>query len=115
MHVRHTPTGRKVTAVLLFGAASGPDCHEFMDLKARLTTLPPGSIAVGGSKLHACRATSTILSILAAIIFPRPALAVELTEPLGAAHAYPALLDTNGKKLADGEFRQWIEDGSAPG
>jgi hypothetical protein len=81
-----------------------------MDMKARLTTLPPGSIAVGGSKLQTCRATSTILSILAATIFARPALAVELTEPLGAVHAYPALLDTNGKKLADEEFRQWIED-----
>jgi hypothetical protein len=81
-----------------------------MDMKARLTTLPRGSIAVGGSKLQACRAISTILSILATIIFAPPALAVELTEPLGAAHAYPALLDTNGKKLADGEFRQWIED-----
>ena len=81
-----------------------------MDMKARLTTRPPGSIADGGSKLQLCRATSTILSILAAALFARPALAVELTEPLGAAHAYPALLDTNGKKLADGEFRQWIED-----
>lgn len=81
-----------------------------MDMKARLTTLPSGSIAVGGSKLHACRATSTILSILAAVLFARLTLAVELTEALGAAHAYPALLDTNGKKLADGEFRQWIED-----
>ena len=81
-----------------------------MDMKARLRTLPPGSIAVGGAKLQACRATSMILSIIAAIIFARPALAVELTESLGAAHAYPALLDTNGKKLADGEFRQWIED-----
>jgi hypothetical protein len=79
-------------------------------MKARLTILPPGSIAVGGSKLQACRATSTFLTILAALIFARPAFAVELTEPLGAAHAYPALLDTNGKKLAEGEFRQWIED-----
>jgi hypothetical protein len=35
---------------------------------------------------------------------------VELTEAQGAAHAYPALLDTSGKKLADGEFKQWIED-----
>jgi hypothetical protein len=79
-------------------------------MKARLTILPPGSIAVGGSKLQAYRATPTFLTILAALIFARPAFAVELTEPLGAAHAYPALLDTNGKKLADGEFRQWIED-----
>jgi len=35
---------------------------------------------------------------------------VDLTEPQGAAHAYPALLDANGKKLADGEFRQWIQN-----
>jgi hypothetical protein len=51
-----------------------------------------------------------IPGILAAVLFARLALAVEITEPQGIAHAYPALLDTNGKKLADGEFRQWIED-----
>lgn len=27
-----------------------------------------------------------------------------------AAHGYPGLCDINGKKLADGEFRQWVED-----
>jgi hypothetical protein len=54
--------------------------------------------------------TTSILGILAAVLFARLALAVEITEPQGIAHAYPALLDTNGKKLADGEFRQWIED-----
>jgi hypothetical protein len=43
-------------------------------------------------------------------LLARLALAVELTEVQGIAHAYPALLDTNGKKLADGEFRQWVED-----
>jgi hypothetical protein len=51
-----------------------------------------------------------ILGILAAILFPRLVLAVESTQSQGIAHAYPALLDTNGKKLADGDFRQWIED-----
>lgn len=35
--------------------------------------------------------------------------AVEVTELHGAAHGYPALLDAGGKKLADGEFRQWME------
>src|SRR5206468_10094793 len=35
--------------------------------------------------------------------------AIEVTEPAGAAHGYPALCDINGKKLADGEFRQWGE------
>jgi len=39
--------------------------------------------------------------------FTSLALSIELTEPEGSAHAYPALLDLNGKKLADGEFTQW--------
>jgi hypothetical protein len=55
-------------------------------------------------------ATAPILGILAAVLFARLSLAVELTESQGVAHAYPALLDMNGKKLADGEFKQWIED-----
>lgn len=37
--------------------------------------------------------------------------AIEVTELAGAAHGYPGLYDINGKKLADGEFRQWVEDG----
>jgi hypothetical protein len=55
-------------------------------------------------------AIATILGILATLLFARLVPAGELTESQGAAHAYPALLDTNGKKLADGEFKQWIED-----
>ena len=39
-----------------------------------------------------------------------PLFAVEVTESAGAAHGYPGLCDMNGKKLADGEFRQWVED-----
>ena len=35
--------------------------------------------------------------------------AIEITELQGAAHGYPAFLDASGKKLADGEFRQWVE------
>jgi hypothetical protein len=38
------------------------------------------------------------------------AFAVEVTEPAGAAHGYPGLYDINGKKLADSEFRQWVEN-----
>jgi hypothetical protein len=56
------------------------------------------------------RAIATILGILATVLVARLSPAIELTEPQGAAHAYPALLDTNVKKLADGEFRQWIQD-----
>ena len=36
--------------------------------------------------------------------------AVEITEPAGAEHGYPGLCNINGKKLADGEFRQWMQD-----
>ena len=36
--------------------------------------------------------------------------AIEVTELAGAAHGYPGLCDINGKKLANGEFRQWLED-----
>ncbi len=82
-------------------------------MKARLIaafTVPLYSTGLGGLKLRWYRAAATILGVLAAILFPRLAPAVELTESQGAAHAYPALLDTSGKKLADGEFRQWIED-----
>jgi hypothetical protein len=42
--------------------------------------------------------------------FAVQARAIELTEPEGAAHGYPAWCDISGKKLADGEFRQWMED-----
>jgi hypothetical protein len=44
-------------------------------------------------------------------ILARPqSKAIEVTEYQGAAHGYPGFMDGNGKKLADGEFRQWIED-----
>jgi hypothetical protein len=50
------------------------------------------------------------LPVVAALLFATPASAIELTEPQGAAHGYPGLCDIDGKKLADGEFRQWMED-----
>src|SRR5437667_12782822 len=51
-----------------------------------------------------------LLSILAAECFSVPLFAIEVTELAGAAHGYPGLCDINGKKVADGEFRQWVED-----
>src|SRR5204863_2780165 len=48
--------------------------------------------------------------LLGASALVTPAVAIELTEPEGAAHGYPGLCDLNGKKLADGEFRQWVQD-----
>ena len=49
-----------------------------------------------------------IVSLIAALFCSLPALGVELTEFEGGAHGFPALLDVAGKKLADGDFAQWI-------
>src|SRR5919108_2870166 len=58
------------------------------------------------------RSIALIAGIIGASLFgAAPAIAIELTEPEGAAHGYPAWMDINGKKLADGEFRQWVEEG----
>jgi hypothetical protein len=51
-----------------------------------------------------------LFSIILGLAFCRAqAGAIEVTEFQGAAHGYPAFLDASGKKLADGEFRQWVE------
>src|SRR5437016_5316116 len=36
---------------------------------------------------------------------------LRLPDVEGAAHGFPVLRDTDGRKLADGEFTQWMEDG----
>src|SRR5881275_870447 len=51
-----------------------------------------------------------LFSILAVECFSVPLFAIEVTELAGAAHGYPGLCGINGKKLADGEFRQWVEN-----
>jgi hypothetical protein len=51
-----------------------------------------------------------LFSVFAAGSCAVSVFALEVTEPAGAAHGYPVLCDINGKKLADGEFRQWMED-----
>src|SRR5437667_4461538 len=48
--------------------------------------------------------------IFAAGFFAASIFALEVTEPAGAAHGYPGLCSINGKKVADGEFRQWVEN-----
>ena len=42
-------------------------------------------------------------------VFAGPIQAVEPNELGGAIHGYPVLYDLSGKKLASGEFRQWLE------
>ncbi len=51
-----------------------------------------------------------LLLFFAAGFVARSMFALDVTESAGAAHGYPGVCDINGKKLADGEFRQWVED-----
>src|SRR5215471_7557281 len=51
-----------------------------------------------------------VFSILAIGMIVAPVSALKVTEPAAASHGYPGLCDMNGKKLADGEFRQWVEN-----
>ncbi len=55
------------------------------------------------------RKLAVLYSLFVAGYLAVSAFAIEVTESAGAAHGYPALCDINGKKLADGEFRQWVE------
>jgi hypothetical protein len=57
------------------------------------------------------RGKSVPLLFVMALLSPLSAPAVEVTEFEGTAHGFPALLDSNGKKLADGEFTQRLDDG----
>ena len=50
-----------------------------------------------------------VFSIVSAGMIVAPVFALKVTEPAAASHGYPGLCDINGKKLADGEFRQWVE------
>src|SRR4029453_17437896 len=56
------------------------------------------------------RKLAALCSILLTECITLSAFAVKVTEPAAAAHAYPGLCDINGKKIADGEFRQWVEN-----
>src|ERR687887_1351681 len=58
----------------------------------------------------ATRKLVAVFSIVAAAIIVTPVFALKVTEPAAASHGYPGLCDINGKKLADGEFRQWVEN-----
>jgi hypothetical protein len=39
-----------------------------------------------------------------------PAFAIEVAEPAGAEHGFPGFCDSDGKKLGNGDFRQWLEN-----
>jgi hypothetical protein len=54
--------------------------------------------------------TTAVAFIACLTLLTSTAIALEVTEPAGAAHGYPGLMEMNGKKLAEGEFRQWMQD-----
>ena len=56
------------------------------------------------------RKLAALSSIFVAKCLTLSALAIEVTQPAGAAHGYPGFCDINGKKLANSEFRQWVEN-----
>src|SRR5438552_3456579 len=56
------------------------------------------------------RKLAALCSILGAQWLALSIPAIEVTQPAGAAHGYLGLYDINGKKLADSEFRQWVEN-----
>jgi len=60
--------------------------------------------------MFAPRKLLTGFSILAAGMIVAPVFFFFFTEPAASSHGYPGLCDINGKKLADGEFRQWVEN-----
>jgi hypothetical protein len=51
----------------------------------------------------------TLLLVVVGIFLVASAGAVKLTSFEGSLHGFPALRELNGKKLADGEFSQWLE------
>jgi hypothetical protein len=53
---------------------------------------------------------TALCSILVAHCVALSAFAIEVTEPAAAAHGYPGVYDIKGKKLANSEFRQWVEN-----
>jgi hypothetical protein len=57
------------------------------------------------------RVKTAICTLLAFIAVVGTTPGIKLEQVAGAAHAYPAMLDLNGKKLANGEFTQQMEDG----
>ena len=58
------------------------------------------------TRFFACSSLALIL-----IVATSASRAVEPNEPEGATHGYPGLYDGNGQKLANGEFRQWADNG----
>ena len=56
------------------------------------------------------RKLAVLYSLFVAGYLAVSAFAIEVTEPAAAAHGYPGLYDISGKKLANSEFRQWVEN-----
>jgi hypothetical protein len=70
-------------------------------------SLPPFAMPIMRMLL---KRLASLFSVFAAGFCVASVFALEVTESAAAAHGYPALYNLDGKKLADGEFRQWVED-----
>lgn len=57
------------------------------------------------------KSKTILFCALLLLLAPWPVAAIEVTQLEGSAHGFPSMLDANGKKLADGEFSQELEDG----
>jgi hypothetical protein len=54
---------------------------------------------------------SARLTLLVLLVLTVPAAAVDWTSFEGTARGFPVLRDTAGKKISDGDFVQWLENG----
>lgn len=68
----------------------------------------PAAIETKSPTRFSHRAGIPILLLLLAL-GSYPAAALELRQFAGAAHAFPSILDLNGRKIGDGEFTQQID------
>ncbi len=51
------------------------------------------------------------LALLAFLLLAGPVRGIEVPQLAGTAHAFPAMYDLNGKKIADGEYVQQVQNG----
>ena len=51
------------------------------------------------------------IGILGCVYLAMPAAAVEFSATEGSARGYPAMRSQDGKKIADGDFAQWLDGG----
>jgi hypothetical protein len=79
---------------------SSLDLHRLFSFSALITA----------GRRHKASAKMAGIILLAILVVTPAAWPVDLTEFSGAAHGFPALRDLAGKKIAEAEFMQWVQD-----